>query len=114
MQRYVYDPLNRLLQGDFVARTTGTKADSVGFVHVSLVNESGVAAYFDDMALGTVAPTPYQENHYDPFGLNLVGTEQADVPNSVFQYNGKEKQKDFGLNWLDYGACFYNAQIGRP
>ena len=60
-----------------------------------------------------MAPTPYQENHYDPFGLNLVGIEQTDVPNSAFQYNGKEKQEDFGLNWTDYGARMYDAQLGR-
>jgi hypothetical protein len=40
-----------------------------------------------------------QENHYDPFGLNLVGIEFASAYDSQFQYNGKEKQEDFGLNW---------------
>ena len=105
--------LRRTASDEWQHLQAGTKADSAGFVHVSLVNESGVAAYFDDMALGTVAPTPYQENHYDPFGLNLVGIEQADVPNSAFQYNGKEKQEDLGLNWLDYGARMYDAQLGR-
>lgn len=92
---------------------TGTKVDSAGFVHVSLVNESGVAAYFDDMTLSKVASTPYQENHYDPFGLNLVGIEQAEVPNSAFQYNGKEKQEELSLNWTDYGARMYDMQLGR-
>jgi RHS repeat-associated protein len=105
--------LHRTATDEWQLLQAGMKADSAGFVHVSLVNETGTPAYFDDMALNKVATTPYQENHYDPFGLNLIGIEQAEVPNSAFQYNGKEKQEDFGLNWIDYGARFYDAQLGR-
>ncbi|MDJ1493708.1 RHS repeat-associated core domain-containing protein [Cytophagaceae bacterium DM2B3-1] len=54
-----------------------------------------------------------QENHYDPWGLNLAGIETQGSPNHEFQYNGKEKQEEFGLNWMDYGARMYDAQLGR-
>ena len=92
----------------------GLKADSAGYVRVSLVNQSALPAYFDDLALSRpVEPTNYQENHYDPFGLNLVGIEHDGIPNGRVQYNGKEKQDAFGLNWLDYGARMYDAQLGR-
>ncbi|MDJ1471147.1 RHS repeat domain-containing protein [Xanthocytophaga flava] len=53
------------------------------------------------------------ENHYDPWGLNLVGIETQGNPNDKFQYNGKEKQEEFGLNWMDYGARMYDVQLGR-
>jgi RHS repeat-associated protein len=31
----------------------------------------------------------------------------------LFQYNGKEKQTEFGLNMIDYGWRNYDAQLGR-
>lgn len=56
-----------------------------------------------------------QENHYYPFGFGYEGLWlMNDVArDNSYKYNGKELNEDFGLNWYDYGARFYDAAIGR-
>jgi RHS repeat-associated protein len=56
-----------------------------------------------------------QEDSYYPYGMNMAGLSHIsgeDLPNK-YRYNGKELQDDFGLGWYDYGARFYDAQLGR-
>ncbi len=57
-----------------------------------------------------------QEDSYYPFGMTMNGldyrTRDIDKKN-LYLYNGKELQEDFGLDWYDYGARFYDAQLGR-
>ena len=75
-----------------------------------------------------------EENHYYPFGLKhgaynqtrkgIKYKEQAASKKEVKQvmpeevkfkyyYNSKEWQDEFGLNWYDYGARNYQADLGR-
>jgi RHS repeat-associated protein len=59
-------------------------------------------------------PEIIQENHYYPFGLAMEGPWVNDpAEDNKYQYNGKELNDDFGLGWMDYGARWYDAAIGR-
>ncbi|PRY02748.1 RHS repeat-associated protein, partial [Pontibacter ummariensis] len=86
-----------------------------GFLRVEVRHDAAedVDVYFDDLEVEHGHGLLVQENHYDPWGLNLVGIERQGMPDHLFQYNGKEKQTELGLNWMDYGARMYDAQIGR-
>ena len=61
----------------------------------------------------------YQENHFDPFGLNLKAIEETDLhtqyftPEFRFQYNGKEKTETHRLMWNNHGARNLDLQLGR-
>ncbi|MEA3505472.1 MAG: RHS repeat-associated core domain-containing protein [Bacteroidota bacterium] len=77
--------------------------------------------YFLKDHLGNTRAVIDQEGHlaqtssYYPFGMQteaLCYTSTTHQQNN-YLYNGKELQDDFGLGWYDYGARFYDAQIGR-
>ncbi|MCI5057876.1 MAG: hypothetical protein MRY83_17315, partial [Flavobacteriales bacterium] len=54
-----------------------------------------------------------QENHYYPFGLVMEGNwNQVSGLENNYQYSGKELNSDFGLDWLDYHARWYDPAIG--
>jgi RHS repeat-associated protein len=75
--------------------------------------------FFDNFRVQRLSPVVFQENHYDPWGLNLKGIEENDaqtqqnVGENRMQYNGKEKTEDFSLMWNDHGARNLDLQIGR-
>ncbi len=55
-----------------------------------------------------------QEDAYYPFGMNISGLSYSNTsPENKYRYNGKELQDDFGLDWYDYGARMYDAELGR-
>jgi len=56
-----------------------------------------------------------QQSSYYPFGMLITHKQSPDATYDYnrYLYNGKELQDDFDLDWYDYGARFYDPQLGR-
>lgn len=56
-----------------------------------------------------------QEDHYYPFGLTYMGDLNYNygTEENKYLYQGKELQDDHNLQWHDFGARMYDAQLGR-
>lgn len=58
-----------------------------------------------------------QDQSYYPFGMSMgdeiTYNNTDDSPENHYLYNGKELQKDFELDWYDFGARMYDVQLGR-
>ena len=119
--RIIYEPATTDDDGNLIPeryRYEFTLSDHLGNARVTFSD-------LDDDGFITLADNPdtedveepvemLQENHYYPFGMNMEGSwsPQVGVKNQ-YQYNGKELNEDLGIDWMDYGARWYDASIGR-
>ncbi|WP_411032228.1 RHS repeat-associated core domain-containing protein [Spongiimicrobium sp. 3-5] len=74
-------------------------------------------SYSDGNTDGSITTSEIrEENNYYPFGLKHQGYNNVVTstnPAQNYKYNGKELNEELGLNWHDYGARNYQADLGR-
>ncbi|MDN5217517.1 fibronectin type III domain-containing protein [Fulvivirgaceae bacterium BMA12] len=88
-----------------------------GYIYIYLSNESGqiVETFFDDLKITHTKSPIISADDYYPFGLaiNQNSYQRESAVGQRYKYNGKELQPELGLNWHDYGARMYQADLGR-
>jgi RHS repeat-associated protein len=90
-----------------------------GFMRVFTSNTSGVDVRFDNLSVVLYKGQLQEEYNYYPYGLAFDQHQVfSGLSSTNYLYNGKElQQNEFGANngleFYDYGARMYDAQIGR-
>jgi RHS repeat-associated protein len=69
--------------------------------------------YFDDVTVTFTPSAVVQQDDYYPFGLTFNSYSRENSTPNKYQYNGKERQDDLNLGWIDFGPRMAMPDIGR-
>ncbi len=86
-----------------------------GYVYtwISNENDTPLEVYFDDFKVVQTNSPVIQVQDYYPYGLPFNEHLRDNNLVNNFQFNGKERQEELSIGWLDYGARMYMPEIGR-
>ena len=76
-----------------------------GFIAIYISNEQSMDVWFDDLLVTHLHGRLLEEQHYYPHGL-LTGktVSRTSGPENRQQYQGKEMQKELGMQLYDFQA----------
>jgi RHS repeat-associated protein len=85
-----------------------------GYVTAYVGNESDADVYFDEVTVEHRQGLQVQETQYDPWGVTLTGINHlGNLPENKYQFNGKEQERELGLNWQDFNWRHYDPATAR-
>ncbi|MGI4733612.1 MAG: leucine-rich repeat domain-containing protein [Janthinobacterium lividum] len=96
--------------------TDTVQVNQDGYVTVYVGNESPVDVFFDDVQVTHQQGLLVQENQYEPWGLGLAGLDYTTPElrqSNQYQFNGKEQERELGLNWHDFNWRHYDPATAR-
>lgn len=83
------------------------------YIYLSNENDTPVEVYFDDFTVKHIKSPVVQSQDYYPFGLTFNSFNRENTTYDRYLYNGRERQEELGVGWLDYGARMYMPELGR-
>lgn len=104
--KYIMTPEGRIMN-------TGTNSSPVWNWEYNLTDHLGNVRVVLTPAATAGYSTVLQQTAYYPYGMRMTSLCSTSGTDNDYLYNGKQLQTSYGLNWYDYGARFYDPQLGR-
>ncbi len=110
-----FQQISEAAHSKFEEITLDFAPEEEGYLMVYVANQTAenIDVFFDQMSVEHTSGHIIRVDDYYPFGMAFNTGTLAGALTNKYLYNGKELQQELGLDWYDYGARMYDAQIGR-